>query len=432
MNIGGINSMNEIVLSGESEHQIQQKNGDIISSAIALSDSERNEISIALNNGLYKMAAEYIWTRTISNLKKCIMQFGDDFVLEMLGKQLPPYSSIDDILNEIETINLSKELGLIDETEHLFLSQQSQMLQYFINNKNAVAPSTAYKSCVEYCVSCVLEKEISFNSDFTNFREKLYTQNIAEDISQLVIIKESDYFYIKTVCRTLINLIKTKQSGELDYTLNNFQMILPQIWSKLLSDDKYLIGTLYSQMVNDGNAKISGTVKSLLSKVRGFDYVPESLRSNTFIMAAAEFKKVHYAMNNFYNEPAAIRNLYNLGTIPAPALCECISAALLCKIGNPYGVSDDAQENADKILDSILPNKWDYYLSNKLPVDNDILLGLYHNKPFNEWKVVVNKYNFASLTINNARVNKIVKFTISGNHKGVLTEADKLRAGQIS
>lgn len=88
----------------------------------------------------------------------------------------------------------------------------------------------------------------------------------------------------------------------------------------MLSDDKYPIGFAYAEVVNDGNEKVSSVLKSLLLKVKGFDYVPENLRSNTFINAAKNVISVHYSTNNFYNEPASIRNLASLGTIiPTPA-----------------------------------------------------------------------------------------------------------------
>ena len=52
----------------------------------ALKPREAEKIVQAVSAGLYDMAAEYIWSRTISILKKDIMQFGDEFVAEMLDR----------------------------------------------------------------------------------------------------------------------------------------------------------------------------------------------------------------------------------------------------------------------------------------------------------------------------------------------------------
>lgn len=71
-------------------------------------------------------------------------------------------------------------------------------------------------------------------------------------------------------------------------------------------------------------------LKNVLMKVHGVDYVPENLKSLTFIETAKKLISVHYGMNNFYNEPKAMKDLSSLGTIiPKPALEIVINSTLL-------------------------------------------------------------------------------------------------------
>lgn len=60
----------------------------------------------------------------------------------------------------------------------------------------------------------------------------------------------------------------------------------------LSSDDRYTVGTNYSKYANQGNKILVGTYKYALERVHGFDYVPENLRSLSFIQAARHLNKV--------------------------------------------------------------------------------------------------------------------------------------------
>jgi hypothetical protein len=92
-------------------------------------------------------------------------------------------------------------------------------------------------------------------------------------------------------------------------------------------------------------------------------------------------------MNNFYNEPAPMRELANLGTsIPSPALPLCMTAALCVKLGNQYNHAWNAEAAADDVLDSISKERWLYYLEDRLERDLVILPKLATpGKPLNRW-----------------------------------------------
>ena len=96
----------------------------------ALKPREAEKVVQAVNAGLYDMAAEYIWSRTISILKKDIMQFGDDFVAEMLDR---PYGDIDSI-SEYEVISLSADLGFINKTAKMEFLQYSETIQHYMSD----------------------------------------------------------------------------------------------------------------------------------------------------------------------------------------------------------------------------------------------------------------------------------------------------------
>ena len=135
-------------------------------------------------------------------------------------------------------------------------------------------------------------------------------------------------------------------------------------------------------------------------KVKGFDYVPENLRSNTYIIAAKDLLSAHQGMNNFYNEPSKAKYLAQMGnSIPAPAFGNCMTAVLACKLGNSYGISWDAQTYLDEILQTVSKDRWSYYLSSVLPYDRVILYKLCVDITADRWIELVEKYSLEKIDI---------------------------------
>ena len=58
-----------------------------------------------------------------------------------------------------------------------------------------------------------------------------------------------------------------------------------------------------------------------------------------------------------------------------------MSATLSVRLGNMYGESFAAQDSAEAILDSLSPDKWEYYATECLQADARILNKLTHRKP---------------------------------------------------
>lgn len=367
----------------------------------SLSSNDANKIVKAFDNGLYDMAAEYIWSRTINTLKKNIMKFGEEFVAEMLDR--PDISSVEDI-SEYEVITLSSDLGFINQTAKIEFMQFSEIIQHYMSNEDPDEefPLTKVSDIVRSCVKHVLGFEkVEYEISFVSFRNRLRTEYIMEGHEIYTQLKLAPYFYKRTVFKTMMNLAKTtKDSAEREIILNNMITIFVEIWSSLSSEEKWVIGRSYAQCLSDGDNKLLIALKSVLLKVKGFDYVPENLRSNTYIIAAKDLLSAHQGMNNFYNEPSKAKYLAQIGnSIPAPAFGNCMTAVLACKLGNSYGISWDAQMYLDEILQTVSKDRWSYYLSSVLPYDRVILYKLCVDITVDRWIELVEKYSLDKIGI---------------------------------
>lgn len=394
----------------------------------ALKPRDAENIKIAVQNGLYEMAAEYIWSRTISILKKDIMQFGNDFVSEMLDR---PNGDLDTI-SEYEIITLSADLGFLNKTARMEFLQFSETIQHYMSNdeEGEVYPSTKLIDMVRSCIQHVLGySEFEYEVPFIKFRESLKSEIVNQNHPMYLQLVDAPYFYKKTITKTLLNLAKTlSDSAERENVLANISSIVSGVWKDLASDDRWAVGRSYAQANNDGDANLSKALKSLLIKIKGFDYVPENLRSNSYIVVAKELLSIHFGMNNFYNEPACAKTLCDMGSsIPAPAFSQCMTAILACKLGNRYGVSWDAQQYLDALLDRVSTDRWVFYFDNSFSKDEVVLYKLISSQDIMKRFVeLVKKYRLNELSYSNLTTKKCIQNASNDSLSSVRANCEEL------
>ena len=226
-------------------------------------------------------------------------------------------------------------------------------------------------------------------------------------------LANSPYFYKKTTIRTLINLLSSTEGAEFEMVSANFISIVECIWESLSSDDRYFVGITYSKYANKGNKIYIQIFKNALERVHGFDYVPENLRSLSFIQAAKYIKSVHHAFNNFYNEPNAVDKLERLGNqIPKPAIKECVSACLMVILGNAYGRSDRGVYSVYQVLNKLDKIAWNYYLNNCLPFDGDVLEKIKAGDHRTlHWCELVIQYNLNEMNIQDRNMQEMMRYS---------------------
>jgi len=351
---------------------------EIVPYAINLSLKQQNQIVNAFILEAYDMGAEFAWKKAMTKLKETISTLGMKFIGELLNRDdIDEYSTVDTSLTDYSTIVLAEQLGVIGSTAALKLRQANELIgHYFSSNAEGeldkLSALSIVKSSIEYVLS---EDNISIALEFSNFRMRLLGESLTINDPQIDQLINSPVFYLRTVLTILTSAIKSEQGAKLENSLANLNLMLPSIWNNITENDKWNIGTTYRDVTASGNTIASSGVKNALLKVKGFDYVPENLRSVTFQKAAKAVIETHFAFNNFYNEPAVVRRLSNLGsTIPAPALLNCIQAYLTVYIGNRYGTSTVAANIAEEKLSGISQDRWKYYFERGIQND-DVILG---------------------------------------------------------
>ena len=389
-----------------------------------LSETQKKQISLAYNAGAYDMAAEYIWKKTVTKLKESILNLGSDFVSELLQHAgWDKDSRLEDLLTDYNSINLAEQLGMISKGAALLLRQDYELIQYCFSSQatidNMGLDSIRVLSIIKDCVENILSKpNMQVAVEFSQLRERLLNDDILAKDVEVNQLKMSSLFFIRTVCTVLSSAIRTRQGALLEHPLNNFKLIIPLIWEKLTDDDKWNIGFLYRDVVSAGNVKAATAVKIALTKNNGFDYVPENLRSKTFIKVAKQLVDVHFGYDNFYREPNVVNELASLGSvIPEPALFTCMKAYLLVFLGNYYGRSEKAVNPVLRELSKIDMDKWVAFFDKMLPYDIELINALCADskKPLLNFQNLLRMTKLNKLSLNSTIGTKVYNAILNCN-----------------
>lgn len=366
---------------------------EIVHRAVQLNERDRRAILAAFESGSYEMAVTFVWSKATATLKKQLSGLGMEFVGEMLGRtDLTEASNPITDLREDEAIELAEQLAMISTTEALRLRNGHALLNHFRDPEISPGEEMHLEEAVSIVRACVVnflsEPVQTWQRPFLDLRAKLETETLSERAVELQTLAASPYFYIRTTLTVLLTQLKVASGAKLEHAAGNVHALLPVMWPKLRDKDKWQSGETYA-IVHASNRPIAaGGLRRALLRVKGFDFVPETLRSDTFRAAARAVLTAHFGFDNYYNEPKPMEALANLGSsIPGPALADCFSAAICVKLGNKWGHSWAAEAPADRFLGLFRPNQWEYYFNRLLPGDRHVLEKLaYDETPLARWQ----------------------------------------------
>lgn len=366
---------------------------DLVTYGVQLQVKDKKQIISAFNNEAFEMVSTYTWTKAITSLKNQLSKMGVSFIAEMLDRpDINEHTDIQQAISEFEAIRLAEEFGVISGTAAFRLKKAMEIVTHFNqpeldeDEENEMTQDEA-RTIVRTCIQGILGyNKIEAAIDFKNFRVELEERTLNEENPYILKLVQSPYFFHRTVIRILLSLVKTSNGAQLENSLANSNLIMPMLWDNLQHPERWQIGRTYSELFTDGQTIAASGLKKVLLKVKGFDFVPEDLRSSSFIKIANEILAAHEGMNNFYNEPKPVSTLYNMGSvIPTPAFPICITAILSVKLGNSYGVSNAAQDIVNEMLKNISSDRWIYFFKECLQYNDRLLYKLVDYRPLDRW-----------------------------------------------
>lgn len=394
----------------------------LVGKALQLRERERQQIAMNLAAGNFELASTFVWMRTMALLKKQLASLGNEFIGELLQRpDIDEYSDIATSVSDSEAISLARDLGILTPLQTMRLLHSQAIVSHFAavendpsTDQNEVMTEQEAISCLRVCVQGILGHDnVGAAEDFKQFRNKLESVTFTAQSPELHKLQTSPYFFIKTAISILLSIFKTGKGAQLEHAARNALLIIPQFWGSLKAPERWQIGQAYAVEFSAGRTESVKALHAVLVSVGGFDFVPENLRSATFVRVASAVIAAHEGMNNFYNEPAPMRELASLGTsIPGPALATCMTAVLCVKIGNPYGVSNAAQPAAEHVIAGLSADRWLYYFNERLDGDRLILSELQHDRPARRWAQMIQTLNVDESKLTNRDTKALITSSI--------------------
>ncbi|MGH9533415.1 MAG: hypothetical protein ACRD2E_01000 [Terriglobales bacterium] len=393
----------------------------IAEAALLLRPRERIQVLDSLRSQHFEVAVTFIWQRTMTLLKKQLSALGNEFVGELLQRpDISESTEITTLVSDREAIGLARDLGVLTSTQAMRLVHSHEVVNHFasidnesLGDEESMTSEEAI-SCLRVCVQGILGHEkIGVAEDFSKFRRLLESKTFTADSEEVARLEQSPYLFVRTAISVLISVLRGNSGASLEHASRNAGLIIPRLWDRLKRSERWQIGQAYAAEFSEGRKETVRALHGVLVAVRGFDYVPENLRSATFTRVAGNVIGAHQGMNNFYNEPAPMKELASLGTsIPGPALPACMTAALCVRLGNSYGASFGAQDAANEVLASVSSERWIYYLEDRLDRDPIILPKLASpGRPLQRWVDLVSALNLHPAQLAGKDVKALLRAT---------------------
>ncbi|MFO1519649.1 MAG: hypothetical protein U1F57_08330 [bacterium] len=428
---------NEIVLWDQPTQSLVPANlsqpGEIAEFAKQLSAREKTQVVTAYKNGSYEMATSFVWGRAMAALKRELGTLGVTFLAELLGRtDISENDNVLDAITEKEAIKLAEELGIVSRTEAMRLRHSQELVAHFAQRDPGEGDdSMEVNEAVNVLLSCVksvlAKPSIQVAKRFADFRKDLEAETFQQGDSRCDTLVASPYFFRRLAIAVLLSGIRSHTGAKLEHCLSNLNLLLPLLWPTTREPERWQVGFTYAQVYADGLQMQTVGLKQALLKVRGFDYVPENLRSQTFTKAAEAIIHAHEGMNNFYHEETPTLNLEKLGTvIPAPAIGPCFTALLCVRLGNSYGTSWSARPIADRLLKKQSAERWSYYLDKILIGETRILEKLMDSKPREQWLTFAADVFPSDIILQDKTIKQLVEASLSKNENRILSATRNL------
>lgn len=377
---------------------------DLMGYAVQLSPREQAQIAVALEGESYEMASVFVWSKAIAALRRRLSSLGMDLIGQMLGRpDIDEFSSIDHSITDHELIGLASDLGVLSATDALRMKQTQELVTHFASITGSEAESNQMQweeafRCIRVSIEAILgHEQIELPHQFVEFRRSLESRSFQPEDPEIEALRVSPEFFKRTTASILLAQLHSAKGAAAEHTYSNVRVIVPALWPGLAKPVRWQVGQTYAELHNAGQAKLlaSKALRQALVEVKGFDYVPETLRSTTYSSAAQRVLQAHEGFDNFYNEIPAMRHLASLGTsIPMPAVPSVMTALLAVCLGNGRGISYGAEPVAKGMLAALDKERWTYYLRELLARDKLILAKLHSHKDSQErWARLIVEFN---------------------------------------
>lgn len=344
---------------------------------------------VALMSGLPEAAMNYIWDSTIDDLRAKVVAFGVEYFAEEMNlESVKDQETLVLYANDYFLIEGCYRLNIINK-EAWFQLQHCRQLRNHFSAAHPPAGEVDPLEVLNFCKNCakyVLREDrplpgFSMKNLLDNIKEGDISGNIQE--IQVGLLGQPTNTH-NTLCKILFAVyIDNASSGQVKA---NVEKLAPIVWERSDENARMDIGAKYAKIAVEGSSDKLKEAFAFLRVVGGVQYIPTQLLKVYFEKAANDLIEAHNSFDNFHLEPSVAAYLCDLGfSVPQGSEQIYVKAVMLSFIGNPYGLSWNAQ-NYNITMIANFNQRCLNTLFKILESDRDLILELLHEKPLNRLK----------------------------------------------
>jgi len=317
--------------------------------------------------GLFDAALNFVWNEVVLNLRKKASIYGVDLFFDAAvgEKNRELYKDENDLegLKDIVLLNTCRKLELISDIVY-------RKLDNILTMRNEVAASHPNVESIggfellgwlQTCVKDVLQDQPSESAiKIRALVDNLKSRTDVIDDSTLERMKsELKYLSLSHVHNLLITIFGIFVSPSSEQVLRkNISEIAPLVWECANDQVKYKIGAqIDGYRTNLHQDKLEKGIE-FLKIVGGLMY--ESLPARTIALEnlADQLEETHEAWNNFYNEPAVMKEILQYcrasADVPKEVLPKLVKIVLRCRLGRGLTYKNGVSPGGVPLYDQFL------------------------------------------------------------------------------
>lgn len=323
---------------------------------------------VAIASGLFDSAINYIWNSSVIELREKVKRFGLNVVEQITGKSNFDEQALLD-LKDAELLSLCLKLNLITEDGYFFLDHCRDIR----NNFSAAHPVFGKIDDHEF---------IGFANRCAKYALGNEHNPVGVDIAAFMVAIKGGKFSVEQKNQWVQRIGNTHEAQQ--YLLFGS---LHGIFSDPSSNEEARVNSLSiaaefaphftpkarSDLINrhhdyiaKGDEKRHKASQQFFEKLGMLALLGEHEVHALLSNASKRLMAVHQAFDNFYNEPPFAERLLQLSkqaAIPDTVKEEFVTTVVTCAIGNPYGVSNAAVPDYQKMIKGFSPSEVEIMLS---------------------------------------------------------------------
>lgn len=316
------------------------------------------KFTVAISVGLFDGALNYLWDETVKALRKLVLEFDLQYFFSITEKVVSRYKSLTspEDLEQVgahDLLEACRRIGLISDVNY----RRLEYVNFMRNHASAAHPNEIEIDGFEMLgwLRVCLRHAITAEPDHSVISIKRLLENIRTEV-----IPSSDFPVIgvdiaRQPRERIDDLLWTlfgmyTDPKQTSVTKSNINNLAPYVWDASSEDRRYEIGAKYGVFRKNAEVPRKEAAQDFLDQVGGQSYKDEDSLAGELIEKLEILKRVHFGMNNFYNEyphaKALGTSLPLSGTVPRAARSLWVKVIGICYIGNGHGYLQGVDERA--------------------------------------------------------------------------------------